>query len=308
MSLSTRRERGYEPGPVVGMPPFASLEGATSTVEAEVSVSAARVQLFQFSSPGPVMRPLRDEDSCLVVMCLTPRPRNARARYCTHWTPGRFEALGDVFVVPPGELMQAGSDSGRTTSIVCRLRLEAVRTWLGADIPWSERLLEATLDVGGPNIQCLLLRLAEEVRHPGFGGRMLIELIAGQLAIEVGRRCAVAPEGVPRCGLTAWRLRLIDERLEKFGDQPTLAELADLCRMSIRQLTRAFRVSRGCSIGDYVARYWVAHAKRLLVTDLSVKAIGYSVGFASPSAFCCAFRRAVGETPGQFRQRALRGE
>ena len=32
----------------------------------------------------------------------------------------------------------------------------------------------------------------------------------------------------------------------------------------------------------------------------------YSLGFASPSGFCYAFRRATGETPRQFRQRVRR--
>jgi AraC family transcriptional regulator len=44
----------------------------------------------------------------------------------------------------------------------------------------------------------------------------------------------------------------------------------------------------------------------LLATDQSVKAIAYSLGFASPSSFSYAFRRASGETPREFRQRVLR--
>jgi AraC family transcriptional regulator len=51
-----------------------------------------------------------------------------------------------------------------------------------------------------------------------------------------------------------------------------------------------------------VAHCRLDNAKRLLATDQSVKAIAYSLGFASPSSFCFAFRRATGETPRQFRQ------
>jgi hypothetical protein len=37
-------------------------------------------------------------------------------------------------------------------------------------------------------LRCLLLRLAREVRHPGFASDMLLELIASQLAMyECGR-------------------------------------------------------------------------------------------------------------------------
>jgi AraC family transcriptional regulator len=102
--------------------------------------------------------------------------------------------------------------------------------------------------------------------------------------------------------LAPWRLRIIDERLEALRVAPTLAELAGLCSLSVRQLTRGFRASRGCSIGEYVAQSQIDHAKRLLASEESVKTIAYSMGFASPSSFSYAFRRATGLTPRQFRQ------
>jgi len=135
---------------------------------------------------------------------------------------------------------------------------------------------------------------------------MLVELICGQIAIELGRYCAGVNEGPVTGGLAPWRLRMIDERLRETQNVPTLDELAALCKLSVRQLMRGFRASRGCSIGDYVARTRLEHAKRMLVTDQSVKAISYSLGFASPSSFTYAFRSLLGETPREFRQRALR--
>jgi len=76
--------------------------------------------------------------------------------------------------------------------------------------------------------------------------------------------------------------------------------------LSVRQLTRGFRTSRGCSIGDYVVHSRIDTAKRLLGTSESVKSIAYSIGFSSTSSFSYAFRRATGTTPRQFRQRVLR--
>jgi AraC family transcriptional regulator len=109
-------------------------------------------------------------------------------------------------------------------------------------------------------------------------------------------------------GLAAWRLRLIDERLREIRAAPTLEELAKLCNLSVRQLTRGFRASRGRSIGEHVAQCRIENAKRLLATDESVKAIAYSLGFSSPSSFSFAFRRATGETPREFRQRLVRAK
>lgn len=276
------------------------------TIESQINVPVVAAQLVRFHFDEPVAGTLHEETSYLLNMSLTPRPRNARARYCDRWTPQRFEPLGDIFVLPPGELMHARSDRGRTTSIFCWLPSDPIRAWLGVDLKWTERRLEATLDVSDANLRGLLVRLADELQHPGFASRMLLELLAGQMAIELGRFCVAAWDGPVTGGLAPWRLRLIDERLHEVGDAPSLAELASLCNLSVRQLTRGFRASRGCSIGDYVTQSRVEQAKRLLATDRSVKAIAYSLGFASPSGFCYAFRHAVGETPRQFRQRVLR--
>jgi AraC family transcriptional regulator len=101
-------------------------------------------------------------------------------------------------------------------------------------------------------------------------------------------------------------LRRIEERLKEVREPPTLSELATLCNLSVRQLTRAFRASRGRSIGDYVEQSRLDQAKCLLATEASVKSIAYSLGFASPSSFSFAFRRATGETPREFRDRMLR--
>jgi len=181
-----------------------------------------------------------------------------------------------------------------------------MRAWLQRDLEWTDRRLAAILDIPDANIRGLLLRLAEEVRHPGFASAVLVELICAQIAIELGRYCAAVIEGPMTGGLAPWRLRMIDERLREVQAAPSLAELAELCQLSVRQLTRGFRASRGCSIGDHVAHSRLEQAKRLLAGDQSVKAIAYSLGFSSPSSFSYAFRRLLGDTPRQFRQRVLR--
>lgn len=278
------------------------------TLDAEVRVPAATAQLVRFHISGPADNILRDDGAYWLDLCLTPRPENARACYRDRWNPRRFEPIGKIFMVPPGEAMQARSDGlgpSTQTSILCHLRPEALREWLEEDLQWTDRRLEASLDIVDASIRGLLLRLAHEIRYPGFASSTLVELIAAQLSIELARYCARVSENPISGGLAPWRLRLIDERLHEMREAPTLSELANLCKLSVRQLTRGFRASRGCSIGDYVANARIEHAKRLLGTDQSVKAIAYSLGFASPSSFCFAFRRTTGVTPREFRQRTL---
>ena len=275
---------------------------AWMTLDAEIRVPVAVTRLARFHVTEPADNILFEQDAYWLDLCLTPRPRNVRACYIDRWAPHRFERIGNVFILPPREPMRIKSDGGPSqASVICHLRPEPLRQWFDGDLTWTERRREAGLDIADANIRRLLLRLAEEMRSPGFASEALVELIAAQLAIELCRYCTSVREGPATGGLAPWRLRRIDERLREVRAAPTLSELATLCNLSLRQLTRAFRASRGYSIGDHVARCRIDNAKRLLATDESVKAIAYSLGFASASSFCCAFRSATGQTPREFR-------
>ncbi len=276
----------------------------TVTIDAEVRVPTMTAQLACFHVLEPTDSVLRLQDDYRLDFCLNPRPRNTRGCYREHWSQHRFERIGNVFLLPPQETMQVSTSGGAPQgSLVCHIHAEAMRQWFEGDLEWTDRRLEASLDLGDANIRNLLTRLTDELRHPGFASEMLVELIAGQVAIEIARYCASIHEGPAVGGLAVWRLRRIDERLREIREAPTLMELATLCNLSVRQLTRGFRVSRGHSIGEHVAQARIDHAKRMLATEQSVKSIAYSLGFASPSSFSFAFRRATGRTPCEFRQR-----
>lgn len=277
------------------------------TIQAEIRNPLATAQLVRFDVSGPADNILRDKGDYWLDLCLTPRPRNARACYVDRWSPLRYERIGNMFLVPPGQRMHARSDGGPPqSSILCHLSPERLREWFGEEFEWTDRRLAASLDISDANIRGLMLRLAEELRHPGFASEIMVELIIAQAAIELARYCATVQDAPSTGGLAPWRLRMIEARLNEVREPPTLQELAKLCNLSVRQMTRAFRVSRGRSIGDYVEHCRLENAKRLLATDESVKSIAYSLGFASPSSFSFAFRRATGETPREFRQRVLR--
>lgn len=277
-------------------------------VEAELRASIATARLIHFHLTGPADTILRGDDTYRIDLCLRSRGQNARACYRERWNPSRFEPLGKIFLLPPRETLRARSDDASRTqsTILCHLRPEPMRAWFDGDLEWTDRRLKASLDISSANIRNLLLRIGEEMRHPGFASDMLLELIAAQMAIELSRYCTAISESPASSGLASWRLRLIEERLREVREAPTLAELAELCNISVRQLARSFRASRGCSIGDYVVQSRIENAKKLLAGDESIKAIAYTLGFASPSNFSDAFRRVAGETPSEFRQRTFR--
>lgn len=278
---------------------------ASMTVGAEVRVPAGTVQLVRFDMREPADNVVRHADTYWLDQCLTPRPRNARACYRERWNPNRFERLGKLFLLPPGETLQARSDDASSqSSVLCHLRPDALENWSEARLSWNDSQLLANLDIRDDSVRSLLLRLARELRHPGFAGEALVEMIVGQLCIELVRYRGQAREAVAAGGLAVWRLRLIDERLRELAAPPSLTELAQLCRVSVRQLTRGFRASRGCSLGEHIANTRIDLAKRQLLAGDSIKAVAYSLGFSSPSSFCFAFRRSTGVTPSDFRHRA----
>jgi AraC family transcriptional regulator len=285
----------------------AATQRATIIVDAELRGNAALAQIVRYDIPTATESTLRDPACYQINLCLTPRPLNARACYHEHWGPHRFERLGDIFMIPPGEAMHIKGDSGRQASLLCYLDSAAVATIIGQELVWTDQKLAATVDLTSARIRALLFRLTEEVRHPGFAAVPMLDFLTGELAIEVGRFCLEVNERPAIGGLAGWRLRLIDERLSDDPTTPSLGELAELCNISVRQLTRGFKVSRGCSIGDYIESRRMESAKRLLVAGENVKTIAFTMGFSSPSSFTFAFRRAVGISPSQFRQRQTRG-
>jgi AraC family transcriptional regulator len=274
---------------------------AMMKVEAELRVPIGTVQLMRFNLPAGLDNGFVDDARDWIDLCLTPRPRNTRARFCDRWGPNRFEKVGQVFLIPRGETMQFKTDGGAQTSVVCHLEPEPLREWLPKGAAWAERRIEAGLNVGNDTIRMLMRRLADELRTPRFASHAMAELIAGQIAIEIARFTCHAEDASSSGGLAAWRLRRIDERLTEVREPPTLTELAEACNMSVRQLTRSFRASRDCSIGDYINQTRIETAKRLLMGGESVKAIAISMGFSSASHFTQAFRRATGFTPRSFR-------
>jgi AraC family transcriptional regulator len=240
-------------------------------------------------------------------LCITPRAPDARAGYPSRWDAHRFERIGDIMLVPPGEPLDVrGEGDGSLSSIRCELRGALAERWLGPASTWTDHQLAAALDVSSLTVRHLIRGLAEEASNPGPGSAELTHFIAGQLVIELGRYLHAVGDDPVKGGLSAWRLRLIDERLRDPDRLPTLVELSELCRMSVRHLTRAFRTSRGCTLGDYMQHSRMEHAKRLLRNDQSIKSIAQQLGFSSPSSFAIVFRKATGVRPLDFRQRIVR--
>jgi AraC family transcriptional regulator len=278
------------------------LSEIANRVEAEASFDFGRVQIVRRVWKEPIdIVGCADEHRLEFAML----PRSNAARGCF---PGRqgmqqFERFGEVFFFPAGQVVHARSQCRHQYSVVCSFRPEAGELRFQQHLQWTDARLQASLNITNPSIRTLLRRVGDELRNPGFAASALIEMMAGQIGIELARYLMDVEEPTYTGGLSSRNLRLIDERLAQDGTPPSLSELATLCGFSVRHLTRAFRISRHRSLGDYIAECRIQRVKHLLASGISVKWIAYTLGFSSPAALSTAFRRATGESARDYLQR-----
>jgi AraC family transcriptional regulator len=95
---------------------------------------------------------------------------------------------------------------------------------------------------------------------------------------------------------------MIEERIRTGDRSVSIAELAELCHLSSRQLIRAFRAETGETIGAFVQRVTMDRAKSLLGDgEKPISMIAADLGFASTAAFSTAFHRSTGQYPRDYR-------
>ena len=89
----------------------------------------------------------------------------------------------------------------------------------------------------------------------------------------------------------------------------TLPKLATTVGCSVNNLSQVINSGFGTSFFDYLNRYRIDHARKLLESsnnqDHAILTIALTVGFNSNSAFYSAFKKHVGMTPAQYRQNHL---
>lgn len=275
----------------------------TTQIDAEMALRVGRVQLVRNVWHAPIDAQGAADDHHLE-LSLLPNDGEPKGCFPELWGPRRFEPIGEIFLLPATQMFHARSQCRQQHSLVCRFDPRAVDEWFDGALCWTDGRLRGGLNITSRRIRALLSRMAEELRQPGFASTAMVDLMAAQAAIELSRHLLDLGKVAAVGGLASWQLRRIDERMAGDPAAPSLSELAQLCGISPRHLTRAFRVSRGCSIGEHLAAHRIEQSQRMLAAGRSVKAVAYTLGFTAPSNFAAAFRRATGESPSQYRQRS----
>lgn len=146
--------------------------------------------------------------------------------------------------------------------------------------------------------------IAKETQAPDE--RMFLE---GALLLQEMRHAAARgePKSADRGAAGTGRalLQSIGEYLNNHLDQPVqVTDLAEHISLSESHLRSTFRRRFGMSLGRYVRRTKITRAAQLLdITEMTVGEVSQACGFESIYAFSRAFRRNVGVSPRQYRQR-----
>jgi AraC-like DNA-binding protein len=92
---------------------------------------------------------------------------------------------------------------------------------------------------------------------------------------------------------------------EHYHTKVTMAELARIAHLSIRQLSSLFKEQVGVTPHHYLTKIRMQQAQHLLEnSDLSIQKISDKVGYSALSIFSDRFNRYVGQPPRHFRRKS----
>lgn len=95
---------------------------------------------------------------------------------------------------------------------------------------------------------------------------------------------------------------------EHLREKIKTSDLAALFNISDRQMYREFKKFFHVTIGDYIQRARLEHAKQMIVTtDMTISEICSFWGYPSQSYFNSIFEKYMNETPGAYRRRIKNG-
>lgn len=222
-----------------------------------------------------------------------------RERTGTYWV--HFQTAGEWFALEGTE--ERTAEAGFPSAIAEQERGVSPRSRLPAfaiDIPQFTRLLHPG------KMYELLQRLIDLERHSHMDHvrweqqeifQQVLMLLSESLRAERPR----AGEDVADRAASFLRLH--------YRDQISSRDLAAALNFHPVYIARRMQKQFGCSPMEYLIRYRVEQAKRLLLqTDLSISQIALETGFRQAAYFASCFGKREGKTPREFRLLFVRSD
>ena len=219
--------------------------------------------------------------------------------YCERIGRKEFDRKkGDVIFLPAG-VSHAGSNLKQTRSLVMEPDSDLIES-----VREEYDSLHFPVHFRGCEINQIALQVASEALCFDNWSKIALEALFLEMFVALGR--------APRESSPSKALRWLDDIKSNidanFLGSPSLTELSLEAGRNPSHVARVFRMQFGVSIGGYVTRLKIKHAKDLLkATDDTLVRIARKSGFSNVSNFSNVFRRLSGQTPNQFRKNSQCG-
>ena len=201
---------------------------------------------------------------------------------------------GDVWMIPAGCRYAALAQGKRARYIEFN-----VPTGLIADAPLKARVQhrDAFLFAAAERLSDLVAKPADDITD------MASHAIVDALQAHLLQRYGFRDTATNRRSLSTYdRTLIVDAISSQLDARLSLAMLAAVVDMDVRQFTSVFKGAFGLSPWQFVLRKRLDEAARLLrETNEAVTGIALAVGFATPSHFATAFAQRFGVPPTRYR-------
>lgn len=227
---------------------------------------------------------------------------------------GRTVALpgGHFLLVPPG-VRHRGVHDVRQPALLCGLMFDTRRTSHLSHAPFTRRELQSMNRLFAASavqayrmkpelrrlIRLVMQTLADRDPHDELASAGF-RLTVCSMILEVAGQLADPRSLGPNRAVEA-AISLMNERL---GETISMDEIAEAAHCSRARMFEIFKETTGMTPNDYLQRLRVERAKASLVAgDEPVTAIALANGFTSSQYFSSVFRKYMGFTPSEYRER-----
>ena len=134
------------------------------------------------------------------------------------------------------------------------------------------------------------------MRAPDAMSEIVVESLATEVIVFASRLTRRSG------GRNGWLDRARRRIEAEFATPLSLASIAAAVGVHPVHLARQFRATHGCTVGEYIRRVRVDHARRELVaTSKPIAEIALAAGFFDQSQLTRTFKRVTGRTPAAYR-------
>jgi AraC family transcriptional regulator len=237
-------------------------------------------------------------------MSLTPRPAPARVSYVDRWGDRSPENLGRLLLVPPGLKVHGSCSPGSQRSLRCEISRSLLEGRFGWRPTWTDHALKEGLHLQSWRMERKLQEMVDELLHPGLKSSAMLESLAMIVCLELVRHFEwkASSRSVRTGGLAPWRLGRIYERAADPFPIATLSELAELCGVTTRHMSRTFLEETGRTVAEFVRDMAMTRARDLLETsDVPISELGSALGYSTAASFSQVFMKQFGMRPRDVR-------